>query len=388
VTGVLIGHLSDTHLGAIPYDLRERERDFYLAFDEAIDRMIQEGVDMVIHAGDIFDAPKPGGDALAVLARALMKLKERRIPFFFTLGEHDISRLGGLPSPMLYQEVGLATYLKDGEKVTCGEVTIVGYHKRRRSEIASLKQRLADLGPIEGEGKKVLVLHQGLKEFHEYAGEITHLDLPKGFDYYAMGHLHDRFEKKFDELKGPLCYPGSTEATALEGIKEQHKGFYIVDLSGSEAKPEWVELRSVRKQASYRVKFSELREKVESIAERLKKDGGKPLLHFDVEAEWGEDVDLARISAILRLLDGYDLYHDFDVISPQGEGGRRTLLERPSDIDEKMVELAGLELGGREKAEYAVKELLPLLKEGRIDEALESLWSAYKADRFGDGEKK
>jgi exonuclease SbcD len=388
VTGVLIGHLSDTHLGAIPYDLRERERDFYLAFDEAIDRMIQEGVDMVIHAGDIFDAPKPGGDALAVLARALMKLKERRIPFFFTLGEHDISRLGGLPSPMLYQEVGLATYLKDGEKVTCGEVTIVGYHKRRRSEIASLKQRLADLGPIEGEGKKVLVLHQGLKEFHEYAGEITHLDLPKGFDYYAMGHLHDRFEKKFDELKGPLCYPGSTEATALEGIKEQHKGFYIVDLSGSEAKPEWVELRSVRKQALYRVKFSELREKVESIAEGLKKDGGKPLLHFDVEAEWGEDVDLARVSAILRLLDGYDLYHDFDVISPQGEGGSRTLLERPSDIDEKMVELAGLELGGREKAEYAVKELLPLLKEGRIDEALESLWSAYKADRFGDGEKK
>lgn len=112
MTGVLIGHLSDTHLGAIPYDLRERERDFYLAFDEAIDRMIQEGVDMVIHAGDIFDAPKPGGDALAVLARALMKLKERRIPLFFTLGEHDISRLGGLPSPMLYQEVGLATYLK------------------------------------------------------------------------------------------------------------------------------------------------------------------------------------------------------------------------------------------------------------------------------------
>jgi hypothetical protein len=73
---------------------------------------------------------------------------------------------------------------------------------------------------------------------------------------------------------------------------------------------------------------------------------------------------------------------------PQGEGGSRILLERPSDIDEKMVELAALELGGREKAEYAVKELLPLLKEGRIDEALESLWSAYKSDRFGDGEKK
>jgi exonuclease SbcD len=320
VTGVLIGHLSDTHLGAIPYDLRERERDFYLAFDEAIDKMVQEGIDMVIHAGDIFDAPRPGGDALAVLARALMKLKERRIPFFFTLGEHDISRLGGLPSPMLYQEVGLATYLKDGEAVKCGEVTIVGYHKRRRSEIASLKQRLAALDPIEGEGKKVLVLHQGLKEFHEYAGEITHLDLPIGFDYYAMGHLHDRFEKKFDELKAPLCYPGSTEATALEGIREQHKGFYIVDLSGSETKPEWVELRSVRRQASYRVKFSELREKVESIAEGLKKDGGKPLLHFDVEAEGVEDVDLARISAILRLLDGYDLYHDFDVISPPRGG--------------------------------------------------------------------
>jgi len=376
---MLIGHLSDTHLGAAPYGLEERERDFYMAFDEAVDRMIEEGVDLVIHSGDIFDSPRPGGDALAGLARALMRLKDKGIPFFFTLGEHDVSRLGGLPSPMLYQEVGLARYLPDGEMVKWGGLTIVGFHKRRRSEVQSLKDKLAALAPPEG--KKVLVLHQGLKEFHEYAGEMNHLDLPRDFDYYAMGHLHDRCGRKFDELKGPLQYPGSTEATSLEGIREHHKGFYLVDLSGDEAKPEWMELKSVRKQASYRVRIEELREKVESLVEELKREGGRPMLHFEVSGD-GEDVDQARVSAILKLLDGYDLYHDFDIVPQDGVEGR-VLLERPPDIDEKMAELSGQVLGGKERADYAVGELLPLLKEGKVDEALESLWSAYKAERFG-----
>ena len=49
--------------------------------------------------------------------------------------------------------------------------------------------------------------------------------MPKNFTYYAMGHLHDKSVKQFDQLGGSLAYPGSTEMTTSEGIKEPKKDF-------------------------------------------------------------------------------------------------------------------------------------------------------------------
>ena len=195
--GLLIGHLSDTHLGAAPYNLKDREDDFYEAFDEAIQTMVKDHVEAVIHAGDIFDIPKPSGTALVRFLNGLKLLRENQIRCFFTLGEHDISRIPGIPSPFLFRELDLATYIGDGMPHTLRDLTIVRFHKRRKMEIEELQGILRGLdSQMEGDGrKKVLVLHQAMSEFHTYAGELTSSDLPKNFDYYAMGHdrlLRDR----------------------------------------------------------------------------------------------------------------------------------------------------------------------------------------------------
>ena len=63
---------------------------------------------------------------------------------------------------------------------------------------------------------------------------MNSFDLPKGFDYYAMGHFHDHIEKRFDYLDGLIAYPGSLDLSPSEGIKEVEKGFLLLDFSGQE----------------------------------------------------------------------------------------------------------------------------------------------------------
>ncbi len=105
---------------------------------------------------------------------------------------------------------------------------LAGLDKRRKSEMAGYEEIFLNLDKsAENEFKetkhKILVLHQGIAEFHKFAGDLQSTDLPKNFTYYAMGHLHDKDIKEFNHLKGPIAYPGSIELTTSEGIKDVEK---------------------------------------------------------------------------------------------------------------------------------------------------------------------
>ncbi|MEM3685169.1 MAG: DNA repair exonuclease [Conexivisphaerales archaeon] len=377
---MLIGHISDSHLGAIPYNKPERENDFYESFSEAIEIVIRERVQLVVHAGDVFDVPKPSGTALVKLVDSLKKLKEKGIKFVFTMGEHDISRLYSIPSPLLYQHVDLATYIGDGKaREVLDGLTIVGFHKRRKDEVDELKSRLSSLDQelYSAKGKKILVLHQGMYEFHKFAGEINSSDLPKSFDYYAMGHLHDRFEKRFEGLKGPVCYPGSLDATASEGIRELRKGFYIVDLSKQEASTQWIELSSTRKQYSFDIEYEKMDAMVNDIISKIKDLAKKPMLDIVVK---GKELDSAKIASSLRKLEDHTLYYQWNTKETVSDATKE-LVERPADIEQEMLRMAEGILGSKEVATLAINEILPLLAEGNSKEATDILWKYFEERR-------
>ncbi|MDG7042866.1 MAG: exonuclease SbcCD subunit D [Nitrososphaerota archaeon] len=386
---MLIGHLSDSHLGARPYGLREREEDFYEAFHEAIGVMVERGVSAIIHAGDVFDTPTPDGTALVKMVRELKMLNERGIRFYFTMGEHDISRRYVTPTSFLYPEMNLATYIGDGEPLSRDGLTIVGFHKYRRLEANDLRARLRTLDDRIASmgGKKVLVLHQGLVEFNEYAGEISSSDLPKSFDYYAMGHLHDMAERRFDGIRGPVCYPGSLDSTSVEGIRDHRKGFYLVELSGDEAKPEWVELKSLRKHINVEVSYGDLEGRVEELMGQITGLKKKPLVHFKIVGAGAPDVGTtagsSHIVNALGRLQRYTIYQDWELV--EGDADRPAGMdyqEKPQDVDHEMRAIAGRVLGSDERAAFAIDELMPRLVAGRVDEAIESLWSAYQGGRL------
>ena len=270
---MLFSHIADTHLGLVQYGSNEREEDVYDAFNQAIEISIKDKVDFVIFAGDIFHEPNPSGRAIIQMANGLKKLKKNKIDSFFVLGEHDQSRIRGTPVPYIYHNLDFSKYIGDGKPILYKGVMLAGLDKRRKSEISEYEKIFLNLDQsAENEFKetkhKILVLHQGIAEFHKYADDAQSTDLPKNFTYYAMGHLHDKDVKEFNHLKGPIAYPGSTELTTSEGIKDVKKGFFEVDISGDEAIPKWIELDR-RPQFSFDTDYNEITKTIDEIIEKI-----------------------------------------------------------------------------------------------------------------------
>ncbi|MER3407619.1 MAG: metallophosphoesterase [Nitrososphaera sp.] len=372
---MLVAHISDLHLGYSQFNLEEREEDIYETFNEAIDISIREGAQLVILAGDIFHTPRPNGKAVYRFAGALKRLKERDIPAAFVLGEHDISRMRDVPFAYVFRTLGLARQLKIDEPLKVGDCHIFGADKERRSNIDSLVERLRQVGQAAArlEGKKILVLHQGLTDLNKFAGELNSTDLPASFDYYAMGHYHDHIEKRYPSLGGPLVYPGSIDLTPSEGIKEVEKGFVMVDMSGGEeASTQFVTLNR-RPQFKATVDYAKMAEGVEEIMARAAKFAKKPVVRVEVE---GKNIDSRVVANNLLTLNEACLHY---VWQPANEQASPIAFdERPADLDAELLRLAKEALGSEDAASLAIRDLLPPTAVGNVTGALDIVWDLYK----------
>ena len=358
-------HISDTHLGLIQYGLEEREQDIYDSFNQAIDISIQDKVDFVIFAGDIFHTPNPSGTAILQMANALKRLKENEIESFFVLGEHDISRVRSTPIPYVYHNLEFSKYVGRGEPVYYKDVMIVGFDKIRKNEMTGLEEKFSRVESLadKHKGHKILILHQGITEVNKFAGEVNSTDLPKNFTYYAMGHLHDKFLKQYDHLKGPLAYPGSTEMTTSEGIKETEKGFFKVDISDDEAKPEWIKL-DTRPQISVKTEFENIDSAIKELNEKISGLEKKPIIEIKIH---GENLERDAIEGKIADLASKSLHFSWKIFQNDDESS--VLLNRPAQIDQELFKLAVNSLKSEKLAHFAINELLPLLSTRQVDNA-------------------
>jgi DNA repair protein SbcD/Mre11 len=375
-----MSHISDLHLGYSQFGLEEREEDVYRVFHEAIDVSIKERVRLVILAGDLFHNPRPCGKAIITLGNTLKKLKEKQIPVVFVLGEHDISRLRDVPFIHIYSNLGLAKKLRCDEPFKVDNCILFGADKERHSSIDSLieNMRHAEHLAKQHNGKKVLVLHQGLADFNKFAGELNSTDLPGGFNYYALGHYHDHLEKRFEFLGGPLAYPGSIDLTPSEGIKEVDKGFIITDMSGEEPSIQWVKLENRRQQFSARIDYKDIANQVELIIQKATAYDKKPIAKIEVA---GTNIDSKVISEHLKKLNDFCLHY---VWQPMEEHLATTVYDsQPADIDSELYRLSAEALGSDELAKFTISEVLPLAADKDAKAVLEVLWQAYKLNKFG-----
>ncbi|MCH7887252.1 MAG: exonuclease SbcCD subunit D [Candidatus Marinimicrobia bacterium] len=377
---MIFSHISDTHLGLVQYGSEEREQDVYLSFNQAIDISIKDHVDFVIFAGDIFHVPNPNGTAIVQMANALKRLKQNKIDSFFILGEHDISRIRTTPIPYVYHNLEVSKYIGQGKPLEYKDVLLVGFDKIRKSEISQFEEKFSEIDRIAKNhcGHKILVMHQGITEFNKFAGELLSTDLPKNFTYYAMGHLHDHDKKQFSHLNGLVAYPGSIELTTSEGIKETKKGFFEVDVSGSEAKADWIEL-DTRPQFSIKTAYNELANSINEIAKKIEGLERKPIIELRIK---GDKIENDIIQTQISRLNAFALrcfwrISKYDVDSS-------VFLEKPIMIDEELFRLSVNALGSEQSAIFAIKELLPMLTTNRLKEATQIVvenFALYKKEK-------
>ena len=373
---MLFSHISDTHLGLVQYGSNERERDVYDAFNQAIDISIKDQVDFVIFAGDIFENPKPNGNAILQMANALKRLKENDIDSFFILGKHDVSNIKHQnPVPYIYHNLGFSKYIGNGKPIEYKGIMLVGFDKIRPPEMAQNEERFLDVDKsVENfSGHKILVSHQGITEFNKFAGELQSTDLPKNFTYYAMGHLHDKDMKQFNHLKGPIVYPGSIELTTSEGIKDIKKGFFEVDISGNEAIPKWIEL-DTRPQFSFKVEYKELTKAIDEITEKISSLTKKPVIEVKIQ---GEDIEIDHIQAQIARLSSSTI-RCFWKIETKQISESSVFLDRPNKIEDEILKLSIKALDSEQDANFAINELLPKLSKDQTEQGLEIILENYE----------
>jgi len=292
-------HISDTHLGYKQYGLIERENDFFEIFEQAISKIIELDPEFVIHSGDLFEFSRPPTKALLTAQAGFTKLADHGIQVYAAPGNHDIvMRKNAIPPHVLFKESGVKVispntpfYEHDGILIG-GSPYVSKYH---------IHQLLETLERLEKEAqdytKKILVLHQGIDKYIPVDFELAINDLPDCFDYYAMGHIHDRIIDTHGD--GILSYAGSTEMWRFNELKDylaNGKGFNLVSMS-DKAKVEQVNLKISRELLQETIKIGQLDENLESLKGSIKQLPKPPLASVTVK---GGNRDRAEVYEVLN----------------------------------------------------------------------------------------
>ena len=241
-------HMADVHIGSWrDPKLKDLSTE---AFIKATDICISKKVDFVLIAGDLFNTALPGIDGLKSVVKEFKKLKNDNIPIYVIPGSHDYSPSGKTMIDVL-EEAGLLvnvfkgnieggklrlTFTKD-EKTGVNITGILG----RRGTLEKLYYQELELNSLEHEkGKKIFMFHTSVTEMKPGSKSImdsTDISyFPKGFDYYAGGHVHVINKYDFKDHKN-VVYPGPLFPANFEELEELGcGGFYIYDDSQKENK--------------------------------------------------------------------------------------------------------------------------------------------------------
>jgi len=234
-------HLADIHLGSWK-EPKMRELST-LAFEKAIERCIAEKADFVIISGDLFNTSLPPIESLKTAVVGLKRLKEKGIPVYTIAGSHDFSPSGKTMLEVL-EEAELVKNVCKGEVVD-GKLNLhFTTDTKTGAKITGMlgkkgmleKQYYEDLLTAELEkekGFKIFLFHTALAELKPEEMEKMEAAplslLPRGFDYYAGGHVHIVKHANIEGYKN-LVYPGPTFPNSFSELEKLGcGGFYVYD---------------------------------------------------------------------------------------------------------------------------------------------------------------
>jgi hypothetical protein len=395
-------HLADTHIGAFRQPtLQKLVLD---AFISAMEECIQRRVDFIVISGDLFDSNIPN---LAVANQAVRKMKEVKdsgIPIYLVYGSHDFSPtqtslVDMLESAGLFRNVSKGAVV-DGKlelEVYRDEKTgarLCGISGRRLGIEADLFDSLNRELLEAVEGFKVFVFHGSVSEFAPdimKPNSVPSSNFPRGFSYYAGGHLHDRL---LDQEPGmTLAYPGALFAGGdyqdLEkSARGMQRGFYVVTFARQLESVEFVPV----KVCDWRIldcdatskTSAQVREEVLEISRNS--DVSRRVVLFRVSGEMARgktsDVDFVEARSILRERGALEVLLNYNKLSSKEHVVRSVVADSPSQLEETLFRERTAAAKFRQKrlsgeaGLSASKEVLRLLKEPRREEEVKNDYDA------------
>ncbi|MGV0023784.1 metallophosphoesterase family protein [Phormidesmis priestleyi] len=331
-------HVADVHLGFDRYDSKERTKDFYLAFEDVLQKYaIEAEVDFVAIAGDLFEHRTIQPNVLNQAKLCFQMLKDHHIPVIAIEGNHDNRPYGTQTNWLKYLSQDELLILLEPERSPQGEVVyemwngesggyidldcgvrVLGsqwYGASAPGAIERLANAIQQLPPSLGHS--VMLFHHGLEgQIARYQGALRYNDLlplkEVGIDYLALGHIHKNYSEQ-----GWIFNPGSLEANSVEESKYD-RGAYLVELTSegiqAELKKDYYQRPFVRLKVTAR--GQESLEQIEEMAiaqvqsaiqSKQLKPEKMPMVELRIEGQVGFDrleLDTKKLQQQLKELSG------------------------------------------------------------------------------------
>ena len=246
-------HMADCHLGYRQYNLNERFNDFGRAFHHVIDVAIDEKVDFVLLAGDLFHKRAIDAMTLNHAVSALERLRTAQIPCVAVEGNHEHAyideKIGWMEFLNIRQYIVLldakydeGTPLLKEYKRPYGSyfdpIPGVRVHGLRylgagtAKGVAAYSEAMNELDR-DGVEYSIFMTHAGVEGEVDQMGGLSMREwssLRDHADYVALGHIHKPYTR--DEW---IYNPGSLETCSSAEMAWPERGFYMVEIDTARA---------------------------------------------------------------------------------------------------------------------------------------------------------
>ncbi|HAA2860975.1 TPA_asm: DNA repair exonuclease [Listeria monocytogenes] len=230
-------HMADLHLDSPFIGLSTLPQPLFSAIQEStfqsLERIttvaIKEAVDFVLIAGDIYDSEDQSVRAQARFSKEMKRLEVANIPVFMIYGNHDFieKHKEKLTLPSNVHVFSEQVEVMSHKTATGVSVNIYGFSYNERH----IRSSRVDKYKIQGNADFHIALLHGSEvsssEEHDvYAPFRVQEISKKGFDYWALGHIHKR---QLLAESPSIYYPGNIQGRNRKESGE--KGASIITLS-------------------------------------------------------------------------------------------------------------------------------------------------------------
>ncbi len=342
-------HTADWHLGKRlqEFSRLEEQKEVLIEIIEIADR---EKVDLVLLAGDIFDAFNPSHEAVELLYKTLRKLSNNGLrPIIAISGNHDSTQFVAAPDP-LARELGILFYSKYDQTIPCGSMengfqilrsvpgfvelklpahdfpvrvilapyanelllkTFLGEEDREEELRNILEEKWKSLANeyCDDQGVNLFVGHfffmkEGTTPVPEPESERPTLhvggtqalytrNIPSQIQYAALGHLH-RYHT-CDQNPCPIIYSSSPLAYSFSEADQQKQ---VVLIAAQPAKPVTYRPVSLKKGRPL------CKKKFDNLPDTLQWLEANPYCFVEITYETEKAIDSSTRRAIMKAHDG------------------------------------------------------------------------------------
>lgn len=236
--------LGDAHLGRSYYSfvdpetgVNQRERDFEISFEAAIDLALAQQPDVVLWLGDIFDHPRPTYRSFRIAQRALQRIRDHGITTVVISGNHDTPRLPGTGSPYsaladTFPEVRFA------HRLAYERFEVPGLVIHAVPQMLTVNDTLDALDQADrlrsNDKSNLLLTHPRVTQVEPRYADINEIEIDAGVlrsDLVLLGHYH--FHTRVAE---GMWYAGSTDTFSFADDPDKDKGIVVLDTDSGECR--------------------------------------------------------------------------------------------------------------------------------------------------------